>query len=72
MTDHWTDQQVRGAIWTLRTVINLAQLTEQEADAVTAVILPKFVAHSGLDLAAFRAIIAAMDPDEELRPRTQH
>jgi len=36
---------------------------------VTGLLLPKFVTQSGLDLATFRAIVAAMDPDEGLVPR---
>ena len=53
MTNKWTEQQVHGAIWTLEYVIGLARLTAIEADAVTGLLLPKFVAHSGLDLAQF-------------------
>ena len=72
MTNKWTEQQVHGAIWTLEYVIGLARLSAVEADAVTGLLLPKFVAHSGLDLAQFRAIVEAMDPDEGLIPPRWH
>jgi hypothetical protein len=39
---------------------------------VTGLLLPKFVTQSGLDLATFRAIVAAMDPNEGLIPPRWH
>jgi hypothetical protein len=72
VTNQWTEQQVRGAIWTLNFIIDLARLSAVEADAATGLLLPKFVAQSGLDLATFRAIVAAMDPDEGLIPPRWH
>jgi hypothetical protein len=53
-------------------VIDLARLSAVEADAVTGLLLPKFVRQSGLDLARFRAIVAAMGPDERLIPPRWH
>jgi hypothetical protein len=72
VTNKWTEQQVHGAIWTLEYVIGLARLTAIEADAVTGLLLPKFIEQSGLDLATFRSIVAAMGPDEGLIPPRWH
>jgi hypothetical protein len=55
VTNQWTEQP-------LNYIIDLARLSAVEADAVTGLLLPKFVAQLGLDLATFRAIVAAMDP----------
>jgi hypothetical protein len=47
-------------------VIDPARLSAVEADAATGLLLLKFVTQSGLDLAAFRSIVAAMDLDPVL------
>ena len=49
----WTQAQVRGAITALKLVMNLADLTDAECDTLADLVLPKFVARSGLDPSAF-------------------
>jgi hypothetical protein len=64
VTKRWTEQRVHGAIWTLNYIIDLARLTAIGADAVTGLLLPKFVMLSALDPLTFRSIVQVMDPDE--------
>jgi hypothetical protein len=61
---------VQRAVSALRLVMDAAELTDAEMDALVDLILPKFVARSGLDVVTFRALVRAMHRAEEERRAT--
>jgi hypothetical protein len=56
----------------LKLVMDVAELTDAEMDALADLILPKFIERSGLDVVTFRAVMRAMHRLEEERHATRH